>query len=171
MSAKAVSEASGKHVLATAGVIDEYRTACVDAASTPASLLAAHPWLASSRVCLVLIEYTSQGRGDIFEVYFIILLKPHSSACWLIHLVQLVAKPDQLIKRRGKHGLICVDVDLDGAMAWIQDRMGKTVNVRNMFCVIARVDWTVLTHDWLLFLISYELLRLGFTWPLSWKSK
>ncbi len=81
MSAKAVSEASGKHVLATAGVIDEYRTACVDAASTPASLLAAHPWLASSRVCLVLIEYTSQGRGDIFEVYFIILLKPHSSAC------------------------------------------------------------------------------------------
>ena len=44
------------------------------------SLLAASPWLASSK---------------------------------------LVAKPDQLVKRRGKHGLVCINRDLDGALEWI----------------------------------------------------
>lgn len=36
-----------------------------------------------------------------------------------------MAKPDQLIKRRGKLGLINVNTDFAGAKQWISQRMGK----------------------------------------------
>jgi ATP citrate (pro-S)-lyase len=41
-----------------------------------------------------------------------------------------VAKPDQLIKRRGKLGLVKVNVDFDQAKAWITERAGKDISVR-----------------------------------------
>jgi len=41
----------------------------------------------------------------------------------------LVAKPDQLIKRRGKLGLIKVNVDLQGAKDFIQENLGKEISV------------------------------------------
>lgn len=42
---------------------------------------------------------------------------------------KLVAKPDQLIKRRGKLGLITVNTDFTGAKQWISQRMGKDQQV------------------------------------------
>jgi len=36
---------------------------------------------------------------------------------------KLVAKPDQLIKRRGKAGLIAINKSFEEARAWIMDRM------------------------------------------------
>lgn len=42
---------------------------------------------------------------------------------------KLVVKPDQLIKRRGKLGLIQVNVNGDQAKEWITERMGKDVKV------------------------------------------
>ena len=42
---------------------------------------------------------------------------------------RFVCKPDQLIKRRGKLGLVGIDLDLDGALAWINERMGNSVRV------------------------------------------
>ncbi|XP_076349171.1 ATP-citrate synthase-like [Tachypleus tridentatus] len=41
----------------------------------------------------------------------------------------LVVKPDQLIKRRGKLGLIHVNSDLDGVHKWVDERIGKDVQV------------------------------------------
>ncbi|XP_063219294.1 ATP-citrate synthase [Bacillus rossius redtenbacheri] len=41
----------------------------------------------------------------------------------------LVVKPDQLIKRRGKLGLIKVNVDLKTVQNWISERMGKDQTV------------------------------------------
>lgn len=38
---------------------------------------------------------------------------------------RLVVKPDQLIKRRGKLGLIKVNVDLNTVKEWIDERMNK----------------------------------------------
>lgn len=38
---------------------------------------------------------------------------------------KLVAKPDQLIKRRGKLGLILVNADFVAVKKWIVDRLGK----------------------------------------------
>ncbi|GFS36175.1 ATP-citrate synthase [Nephila pilipes] len=47
---------------------------------------------------------------------------------WLLQ-EKLVVKPDQLIKRRGKLGLIKVNTDLSGARAWIDERMNQVVKV------------------------------------------
>jgi len=47
---------------------------------------------------------------------------------WLLEQ-KLVVKPDQLIKRRGKLGLIKVNVGLDDAIAWISEKMGKEIQI------------------------------------------
>lgn len=47
---------------------------------------------------------------------------------WLLN-TPLVVKPDQLIKRRGKLGLIKVNVDFNQCKQWINDRMNKDTQV------------------------------------------
>lgn len=42
---------------------------------------------------------------------------------------KLVAKPDQLIKRRGKGGLLLLDATWDEVVAWVGERMGREVTV------------------------------------------
>eukprot|EP00794_Sanderia_malayensis_P003294 gene3295-3777_t len=42
---------------------------------------------------------------------------------------RLVVKPDQLIKRRGKHGLIKVNIDVNGVQSWLQERMNKELQI------------------------------------------
>lgn len=43
----------------------------------------------------------------------------------------LVVKPDQLIKRRGKLGLIDVNKNLNQVKQWVNDRMGKDQKIGN----------------------------------------
>lgn len=45
-------------------------------------------------------------------------------------------KPDQLIKRRGKLGLIKVNTDFKGAQEWITERMNKDQQVQFGFYII-----------------------------------
>jgi len=47
---------------------------------------------------------------------------------WVFN-TKLVAKPDQLIKRRGKAGLLALNKTWDEARVWIQERAGKPVQV------------------------------------------
>ena len=47
---------------------------------------------------------------------------------WLL-TDRLVAKPDQLFGKRGKHGLLGLNLDYAGAKAWIGKRMRKEVTV------------------------------------------
>lgn len=51
------------------------------------------------------------------------------------HLVfvpqRLVVKPDQLIKRRGKLGLVGVNLDLNGVRDWLKTRLMKETMVRH----------------------------------------
>lgn len=47
---------------------------------------------------------------------------------WLTS-TKLVAKPDQLIKRRGKAGLLGINLDWEGAKKWIAERAGKDFTV------------------------------------------
>jgi len=42
---------------------------------------------------------------------------------------KLVAKPDQLFGKRGKHKLLLLDADLSQAQKWLSEKMGKTVTV------------------------------------------
>ncbi|KAI9251177.1 citrate synthase-like protein [Sporodiniella umbellata] len=47
---------------------------------------------------------------------------------WLL-TDKLVAKPDQLIKRRGKHGLLALNKDWAEARRWIEERAGKEIQI------------------------------------------
>ena len=47
--------------------------------------------------------------------------------------MKLVAKPDQLIKRRGKSGLLALNKTWPEARAWIEARAGKEVKVETVF--------------------------------------
>ena len=63
-----------------------------------------------------------------------LFIKHHISKSLLIFLVlnflqKLVVKPDQLIKRRGKLGLIKVNTDLAGVKQWVTERMGRDQQV------------------------------------------
>ena len=51
---------------------------------------------------------------------------------WLL-TEKLVAKPDQLIKRRGKAGLLSLNKDWATSRRWIEERAGKEVQVRKYF--------------------------------------
>lgn len=42
---------------------------------------------------------------------------------------KLVVKPDQLIKRRGKLGLILVNAEFNGVKDWVNQRLGKETQV------------------------------------------
>ncbi|CAH0387530.1 unnamed protein product [Bemisia tabaci] len=90
MSAKAISEATGKDIinrnLAAGTAAAKCKFAAIHESSSWDDVVGKEPWLQSS---------------------------------------PLVAKPDQLIKRRGKLGLIKVNTDFKGAKSWIQERMGK----------------------------------------------
>ena len=46
-------------------------------------------------------------------------------------LQRLVVKPDQLIKRRGKLGLVGVNLDLNGVKEWLRSRLMKETTVRH----------------------------------------
>lgn len=47
---------------------------------------------------------------------------------WL-ELERLVVKPDQLIGKRGKQGLILLDADFESVKKWVQERMNRPVTV------------------------------------------
>uniref|UniRef100_T1J8J3 ATP-citrate synthase n=1 Tax=Strigamia maritima TaxID=126957 RepID=T1J8J3_STRMM len=66
---------------------------------------------------------------------------------WLLN-EKLVVKPDQLIKRRGKLGLIKVNVDLTGVKQWVTERMGKNVQEEEFYvCIYShRYADTILFH-------------------------
>lgn len=54
---------------------------------------------------------------------------------WLL-TDKLVAKPDQLIKRRGKHGLLALNKDWADARKWIEERAGKEIKIERTTGVI-----------------------------------
>ncbi len=45
---------------------------------------------------------------------------------------RLVVKPDQLFSKRGKRGLLLLDTDLDGARAFVQEKMGQEVTINGV---------------------------------------
>lgn len=51
---------------------------------------------------------------------------------WLLQDgAKFVAKPDQLIKRRGKSGLLCLNKSWSEAKAWVAERAGKVQQVEH----------------------------------------
>merc|ERR1719163_851648 len=46
--------------------------------------------------------------------------------------MKLVAKPDQLVKRRGKLGLVAVNLTFGEAQKWVMDRIMKEINIEGV---------------------------------------
>lgn len=57
----------------------------------------------------------------------------------LLTFQKLVVKPDQLIKRRGKLGLIKVNVDLETVKTWISERMDQEQKVSCISLFVAAI--------------------------------
>jgi ATP citrate (pro-S)-lyase len=57
-------------------------------------------------------------------------ITPDSLLPGWVSVTKLVAKPDQLIKRRGKAGLLALNKDWEQAREWIAARAGKPQKVR-----------------------------------------
>ncbi|KAH6621412.1 hypothetical protein B0J18DRAFT_480979 [Chaetomium sp. MPI-SDFR-AT-0129] len=85
---------------------------------------------------------------------------------WLLHQdAKFVAKPDQLIKRRGKSGLLALNKTWAEARAWVAERAGKTQKVEHTEGVLRQFlvepfvphpsdteyyingDWILFTHE------------------------
>ena len=58
-------------------------------------------------------------------------ITPDTSLPPWVFTSKLVAKPDQLIKRRGKSGLLLLNKEWSDAKSWIVQRAGKPVKVCN----------------------------------------
>lgn len=126
MSAKAILEADGKAILnyhLTRAPVIKPTPLPPAATHNPPTKLASLYFPADSSVAAIL---------DQAEISFPWLLVPGS---------KFVAKPDQLIKRRGKSGLLALNKTWPEAKAWIAERAGKeqkvetTVGVLRQFLV------------------------------------
>jgi ATP citrate (pro-S)-lyase len=78
----------------------------------------------ATRSVLITPEILDRTSGQTWDG----LLEDHP---WLLE-VQLVAKPDQLIKRRGKAGLLIVNKSFEECKQWIVDRMCREQKVEHV---------------------------------------
>ncbi|TLS25422.1 hypothetical protein PpBr36_07210 [Pyricularia pennisetigena] len=121
MSAKSISEADGKAIL------NYHLTRAPVIKPSPLPAAATHnppPRLAS----LYFAEGADvNGVLDQAEVTYPWLLQPGA---------KFVAKPDQLIKRRGKSGLLALNKTWAEAKAWVAERAGKEQKVEHVTGVL-----------------------------------
>lgn len=128
MSAKPIREATGKLILnkylkdvATTSLL-----ASVDESTSYDSLITQNPWL--TQVVSFRFLFEKQTNQHILKLPVINLRLTSSFFTFLFQ--PLVAKPDQLIKRRGKLGLVLVNKNIQQVQEWIDARINKDIEVR-----------------------------------------
>ncbi|GAM85096.1 hypothetical protein ANO11243_030990 [Dothideomycetidae sp. 11243] len=117
MSAKSILEADGKAIL------NYHLTRAPVIKPTPLPTASVHnpaPKLAS-------LHFPEDAKpSDILD-------QAEVTYPWLLQSgAKFVAKPDQLIKRRGKSGLLCLNKSWSEARAWVEERAGKTQRVETV---------------------------------------
>ncbi|KAA8905732.1 hypothetical protein FN846DRAFT_731873 [Sphaerosporella brunnea] len=116
MAAKSIHEADGKAILS----YHLTRSPVIAPSPLPAPKHNAPPKLAS-------ISFPADASPaavlDAAEQTYPWLLEPGA---------KFVAKPDQLIKRRGKAGLLALNKEWSTARAWIEERAGKEIQVESV---------------------------------------
>lgn len=75
-------------------------------------------------------EAVALSESDVLKQLEGIFLRAECQHPWLLNK-KLVVKPDQLIKRRGKGGLLKLDITWKEVKFWISERAGKEFEVRN----------------------------------------
>lgn len=119
MSAKSIFEADGKAIL-------NYhltRAPLVNGQATPLPASATHNAPAKLAKLHFPADADIKGVLDQTETTYPWLLSPGA---------KFVAKPDQLIKRRGKSGLLCLNKTWLECREWIEARAGKTQRVETV---------------------------------------
>ena len=71
---------------------------------------------------------SDRGSVDVSAQLASLFAQLERSEPWLL-TDRLVVKPDQLIKRRGKLGLLGINLDWNQVKLWIQERAGKEIQV------------------------------------------
>ena len=110
MSAKAIREFDGKHLLS-------YWLHESDPSLNPSQMVS--------------LEFNIQLLSNPNEFHLHVkdtLLKAEKENPWLLS-TSLVCKPDQLIKRRGKNGLLGINLNWSSVKQWITQRAGTTFKV------------------------------------------
>ena len=117
MSAKAITEADGKALL------NYHLTRAPVIKPTPLPAQATHN--APAKLATIHFEDSDDVKGvlDQAEATFPFLLAPGA---------KFVAKPDQLIKRRGKSGLLKLNATWPEAREWIEARANKVQKVEQV---------------------------------------
>jgi len=72
--------------------------------------------------CFTIPQYVSVDEDTVLDDFHVLTKQ------WLSEK-RLVVKPDQLIKRRGKLGLLKVDTDFNGVKEWLAEKRGKEVQI------------------------------------------
>jgi ATP citrate (pro-S)-lyase len=68
-------------------------------------------------------------KFNAFQTHLKALFESCESTNPWLSSMKLVVKPDQLIKRRGKNGLLGINLDWQGVQKWITERAGKSIKV------------------------------------------
>ncbi|KAJ1882463.1 ATP citrate lyase subunit 1, partial [Coemansia sp. RSA 486] len=121
MSAKAIREYDGKLLLAN--YLLQSPTQAVEKSASGFAP-------AQTRLAQVNLSHvnTTDAADKISEAVEAALDRAERQNPWLL-TTKLVAKPDQLIKRRGKSGLLLLNADWDSCKQWIRERAVKEVSV------------------------------------------
>ncbi|KAK7208642.1 hypothetical protein BZA70DRAFT_274266 [Myxozyma melibiosi] len=118
MSAKSIHEADGKALLAYFLA----RSPAISKEASATSFVPAPPRLASLTF-----------PDDSTETVTAVLDAAEKTYPWLLQEgAKFVAKPDQLIKRRGKSGLLSLNVTWSQAREWVAARAGKEIAVEGI---------------------------------------
>ncbi|KAJ1936576.1 ATP citrate lyase subunit 1, partial [Linderina macrospora] len=121
MSAKAVREFDGKLLLS------KYLLEAPTVAATKPTVSFSQPAARLAQVNLSHVN-VSDSAEHIADAVEAALARAESLNPWLL-TTKLVAKPDQLIKRRGKSGLLLLNADWQSVKEWIRERAVKEVSV------------------------------------------
>ena len=117
MSAKSILEADGKAIL------NYHLTRAPVIKPTPLPTAATHN--PPPRLCQLYFAEDADVKG--------VLDAAETTYPWLLQKdARFVAKPDQLIKRRGKSGLLALNKTWEQARAWIEERAGKEQQVQTV---------------------------------------
>ncbi|KAJ3045590.1 citrate synthase [Rhizophlyctis rosea] len=188
MSAKAIREYDGKHLLAywLPRLAYPEDASPSTAATSPASVTAATTdapapsFLAPARMVHLAFDSTllacaegedSHAKETAFANHVAEVFQRAEDANPWVLTTRLVCKPDQLIKRRGKNGLLGINLDWAGVKEWIAKRAGRdfklerTVGILDTFLVeplcvhpqdseyyvainaVREGDWILFTHE------------------------
>ena len=78
-------------------------------------------------------EEKNLSESDVKKQLEILFARTETLNPWILSC-KLVVKPDQLIKRRGKGGLLQLNCNWDEARNWIQEKAGKEIEVSMILC-------------------------------------